>query len=1027
MNKFALAAVAASTVFAGLVLGAGRAHAYSGYYTDRTILGVGKSCADCHGATSTCNGCHAHGTHGTNAKDSINIVATTDKSTYAPGETVTVTVNGGYRNGWLRVALFDQSGTRLATASNAQYPVALTAPAPTTGGTVSWRAAWYGNQYDIGFPSIASGTFGSGSSATIQPGFFTPDSTPGAPHGWQAVAVPAFTVQAPAAPAISLSPTSLAFGTVTVGASSTLTTQVRNTGNAALSVTGIAPCAGTPAVFGWSPTTPISVAAGSSANVNVTFTPTSAGALPAGACLVFSSNDPAKPTVNLGVNGSGAAAPAPAIALNPTSLAFGTVTVGTSKALATQIQNTGNAPLNVTGVAPCPGTPAVFTWTPATPIAVAAGGSTSLTVTFAPTTAAALPAGACLAVTSDDPARPTVNLGVSGTGAAAPAPGIVLSPTSLAFGTVTVGTSKTLAAQVQNTGNAPLNVTGIASCAGTPAVFAWTPVAPFTVPAGGATALNVTFTPTSTGSLPAGACLAIASDDPAHASVNLGVTGTAAATPAPAIALSPTALAFGTVTVGTSKSLTTQIQNTGNAPLNVTGVAPCAGTPAVFTWAPATPVAVAAGASTTLTVTFGPTSAGALPSGACLAVSSDDPARPTVDLNVSGAGATVTAPAIALDPTSLAFGSVTVGTTKTLSTTLRNTGNAPLNVTSIARCNKTSAAITWSPAAPLTIEAGASTTLDVTFAPTSAGALANNACLAVSSDDPANPTVALGLSGTGTTQATPAIALSPASVVFGSVTVGASRTVAVQVQNTGTATLDVISIARCAGTSADVTWTLSTPASVAPGGSATFDVTYAPAAEGSLPAGACLAIASNDPVASTVNLGLAGTGATTPVPSIALAPATVDFGAVTVGTSKTLSVKTENTGNGALTVSSVSLCAGTPAVLTWTPAALSAIAGGASATLDVTYAPTSAGALPAGACLVLASDDPAQPTITLAVSGSGAAPAPGQSRGGCGCNTGGPADGVLAGVVLLLLVAFRARGAAAHCVAGHGAPDERAG
>jgi hypothetical protein len=52
--------------------------------------------------------------------------------------------------------------------------------------------AWYGNAAR----DIAAGkSFGSGTSATLKPGYFTLDSTADHPdHGWQTVALPTFTV-----------------------------------------------------------------------------------------------------------------------------------------------------------------------------------------------------------------------------------------------------------------------------------------------------------------------------------------------------------------------------------------------------------------------------------------------------------------------------------------------------------------------------------------------------------------------------------------------------------------------------------------------------------------------------------------------------------------------------------------------------------------------------------------------------------------------------------------------------------------
>ena len=143
------------------------ASAFSGLYSD--------NCSACHGSTSTCAGCHSHGTHPNNSKDSMNVSATTDQATYSSGETVTVSVTGGYRPGWVRAKLWDKdcsteaclSNGAVAVASNTcascpvgvggvdgethvfPGPVVLTFPAPDTPGTYTWSASWYGNQFDL--------------------------------------------------------------------------------------------------------------------------------------------------------------------------------------------------------------------------------------------------------------------------------------------------------------------------------------------------------------------------------------------------------------------------------------------------------------------------------------------------------------------------------------------------------------------------------------------------------------------------------------------------------------------------------------------------------------------------------------------------------------------------------------------------------------------------------------------------------------------------------------------------------------
>src|SRR5512133_858830 len=128
---------------------------------------ISRGCADCHAApvVATCNGCHGHGTHPSSAKSSINVAGTTSKSSYAPGETVTVTITGGYRTGWFRAILYNQNTVELARStgntsgmgSSTTYPAILSAPAPATAGTYTWKVAWYGHRNDT-----SSAAFGPG-------------------------------------------------------------------------------------------------------------------------------------------------------------------------------------------------------------------------------------------------------------------------------------------------------------------------------------------------------------------------------------------------------------------------------------------------------------------------------------------------------------------------------------------------------------------------------------------------------------------------------------------------------------------------------------------------------------------------------------------------------------------------------------------------------------------------------------------------------------------------------------------------
>ena len=95
------------TALVAFVAWAPNANAFEGFFTSQ--------CAGCHGSTSvaapypsnTCAGCHAHGVHPSDAKNTMNVSATPDFTTYAPGDSIIVQVTGGYRAGWVRAQMWD--------------------------------------------------------------------------------------------------------------------------------------------------------------------------------------------------------------------------------------------------------------------------------------------------------------------------------------------------------------------------------------------------------------------------------------------------------------------------------------------------------------------------------------------------------------------------------------------------------------------------------------------------------------------------------------------------------------------------------------------------------------------------------------------------------------------------------------------------------------------------------------------------------------------------------------------------------
>ena len=247
-------------------------HAESGFYST--------NCGGCHTVTSTCNGCHGHGVHSSTAQNDFNLRATANKATYTPGEAMTVTLIGGYRNGWVRALLRNDAGVIVSrstpagsmggvTTSVLPYtftltPTGTTLTAPTTPGTYTYMAAWYGNRYDLAER---------GGTTTFGPNW-TPDPT-NTNHGEERVPVTFTVTAAPVAGSLSITPAGGLTSTGTFGGPFTPPSQayqLSNPGGTSINWTAtnapswvtVSPASGTLAA-GASPTT-VTVSLNTSAN-----------------------------------------------------------------------------------------------------------------------------------------------------------------------------------------------------------------------------------------------------------------------------------------------------------------------------------------------------------------------------------------------------------------------------------------------------------------------------------------------------------------------------------------------------------------------------------------------------------------------------------------------------------------------------------------------------------------------------------------------------------------------------------------
>lgn len=248
-------------------------------------------------------------------------------------------------------------------------------------------------------------------------------------------------------------------------------------------------------------------------------------------------------------------------ALTAASLDFGQVGVGGSGS--GQMKLTATQDVSITGLTasgPFTVDPSAVP-TPAQPTALAANATLNVPINFAPTTTGGVN-GTLTANLSDGQ---KLVFAVHGIGTR---PGFGAAPGALDFGEIPTGSTSTLNLQVTNTGTEPETITSV-DAPGAAFSASGLPSAGTVVPAGGSFVLSVTYTPT-TDQVDSDA-LVISSSGSGGATHTLSVPVTATAiTGQGHLEFSTSSLDFGKVPIGSSKSLTFTITNTGNIPVTVT-------------------------------------------------------------------------------------------------------------------------------------------------------------------------------------------------------------------------------------------------------------------------------------------------------------------------------------------------------------------------------------------------------------------------------------------------------------------------
>ena len=408
---------------------------------------------------------------------------------------------------------------------------------------------------------------------------------------------------ATAAPAVTLTPTSLAFAATAVG--STTAAQVvtiKNSGTATLNLTSETITGTNPTSFIKSATTcGTTLAAAATCTVSVEFKPAAAGAL--SASLSIADNASGSPQA-VTLTGTGTA---PAVTLTPTSLAFASTTVGSTTAAQTvTIKNSGTATLNLTSET-ITGTNATSFIKSATTCGttLAAAATCTVSVEFKP--AATGPLSASLSIADNATGSPQA-VTLTGTGTSGSAPAVSLTPASIAFPASVVGSQS--AAQLvtlKNTGTATLTMSSIALGGTNPTSFVEIGTCGTSLVAGASCSLYVAFKPASAAAL--SATLSV-TDNAAGSPHKVTLTGTGTA--APTMKLSTTSITFPTTLHGTTSAASTiTLTNGGTSTMTLSSITLAGTNPTDFVELNTCGATLAPAATCDVFVAFKPAAAGA--------------------------------------------------------------------------------------------------------------------------------------------------------------------------------------------------------------------------------------------------------------------------------------------------------------------------------------------------------------------------------------------------------------------------------
>jgi subtilase family serine protease len=624
---------------------------------------------------------------------------------------------------------------------------------------------------------------------------------------------------------VSLSAGSLTYASTGVGtAAPTQAITLTNKGSTALTFSSIAISGTNASSFSQTNTCGTTIASGHACAITVTFKPTATGNLLASVSIA--DNGYGSPQT-ISLSGAGINI---GITLSATSLTFPTTLIGTAAPTKTiTLTNDGSNALAVSGISISGTYFTSFSQTNTCGTSVASAASCVITVTFKPSAAGALTASVRIA--DNGPGSPQM---VALSGGSTP---VSLSATSLTYPSTGLGVAAaTQAITLTNKGTTALTFASIGITGTDASSFSQTNTCGTSVAAGGSCVITVTFTPAALGALTAAVNIA---DSGYGSPEKISLSGTGST-----VGLSPSSLTFpGTLVGATAPARTITLSNKGSAALSLTGITVTGTYFTSFSQTNNCGTSVAVGASCAITVTFKPTTAGALT--ASIKIADNASGSPQM-VPLSGGSS-----AVSLSASTLAFPLTTIGVAaSTQQITVSNTSNAAISVTGVAITGTDPSSFSQTNTCGASLAGHSSCVITVTFKPAAVGALA--AGVGITDSSYGSPQT-VTLSGAGTP-----VGLSTASLTFPSTAVGvSSSTQQITLTNKGSTALSVTGIDMTGTYFTSFSQTNTCGSSVAAGDSCAIIVTFKPTKAGTLTAGVKI---TSTGYGSPQEIALTGTG-----------------------------------------------------------------------------------------------------------------------------------------------------------------------